>query len=97
MMLGLLGDARPTLEELCRHITPEHASNWRKIGIQLGIFFSDLNAIEQVYPGLHEICCNEMFEKWLQSDPNATWNNVFDAVGIESWYKDPSKFNKQIG
>ena len=91
------GECRPTLEELCRHITPEHAANWRKIGIELGVFYTDLNAIEQVYSGLHEICCNEMFEKWLQNQPQATWNDVFKAVGIESWYDNPDRYHQLTG
>ena len=89
----ITGDSRPTLEELCHHITPEHAVNWRRIGVQLGIVDSNLNAIEQIYPGLHEICCNEMFEKWLQNEPKATWNEIFSAVGIESWFDNPDNFH----
>ena len=63
----------------------------------LGVAYGDLTIIEELYPGLFEICCNEMFEKWLQNDTQATWNKIFAAVGIESLnqipnYKPTSKY-----
>ena len=85
-----IGDNRPLLEELCRYITPEYATKWKRIGTELGVAYGDLTVIEEIFPGLHEICCNEMFEKWLHNDSQVTWNRVFAAVGVESWYEIPN-------
>ena len=73
----------PHLKELAKHFTPNYSSYWKKIGIYLKIEKGRLDAIESNYPADVDRCCNEMFSLWLDTDPNAIWSKVCDAIDSE--------------
>ena len=50
------------------------------IGTQLGIDYGFLQGIEASFPSNAFRCCNEMLQKWLQSDCNATWDKICEVV-----------------
>ena len=50
------------------------------IGTQLGIHPGILQGIQASYPADAFRCCNMMLEKWLDTDCNASWDNVFKAI-----------------
>ena len=42
-------------------------------------YVHDLTVIEANYNDVR-VRCREMFDKWLQVDPKATWNQLIDAL-----------------
>ncbi|XP_065899282.1 NLR family CARD domain-containing protein 3-like isoform X2 [Dysidea avara] len=72
--------AIPTLKDLFKYVTPEYASNWKRIGILLGMSVGVLNAIERSFPTDTNWCCERMFEKWLAMDTAPSWNKIFLAI-----------------
>ena len=70
----------PLLKDLCEHITPQYAADWKVIGILLGLPSGELNAIEAGYPTNVKWCCNQMLEKWLDIDATATWRKLLTII-----------------
>ena len=50
------------------------------LGTLLGVRSGDLKIIEASYPNNPRRCCNEMLEKWLDTDPTASWNKLDAAI-----------------
>ena len=73
-------NSAPSLKDLYQHITPQYAADWKAIGTLLGLPSGELNAIEAGYPTNVRWCCNHMFEKWLEVDPNPTWEKIHTAI-----------------
>ena len=71
--ISLLGD-------LYEHVTPEHAANWKEIGVRLGIPNGELNNIEAGWPTNVKWCCNKMWDKWLEIDKSASWNKIRTVI-----------------
>ena len=71
---------RPRLEDLQNDITPYYAAHWTVIGTQLGIHSGILQGIQASYPADAFQCCNKMFEIWLDTDCNATWDKIHKAI-----------------
>ena len=72
--------AVPKQRELQRHVTPQYATEWKQIGVELGLTDAKLRAIRQDNPHRITDCCNEMFSEWLRMDPTATWEKLFVAI-----------------
>ena len=57
-------------------------TEWYDIGLEL--LCSDdvvvLNEIKKNYPTDVNKCCTEMFNKWLQRVPDASWNQLAEAL-----------------
>jgi len=70
----------PTLLELQRRITPQHAPDWREIGVELGLTDSKLREIEVNYPRDVKECCNRMLSEWLKVDTTASWEKLSTAI-----------------
>ena len=70
----------PELKDLYQHITPQYAADWKVIGTLLGLPSGELKAIEAGYPTNVKWCCNQMLEKWLEVDPNASWEKLISVV-----------------
>ena len=54
---------------------------WRKLGLYLGLIYSELKTIEDNYPRDAERCLEECLAKWLTNDTEATWEKIAIAVG----------------
>ena len=58
------------------------AVRWHDLGTQLltddnvGV----LDVIKADHPSDASACCNEMFVKWLELQPNATWSQLMTAL-----------------
>ena len=66
----------PTLRDLCHYVTPCFASQWKVIGIQLGLTQERINIIEEDNRKC-EKQCNEMLSYWLQCKvDNITWKEL---------------------
>ena len=68
------------MKDLQNVITLNYAAQWMVIGTQLGIDYGALQIIERNFPSDVVRCCNEMFQKWLQSDCDATWDKIWEVV-----------------
>ena len=71
--------SKPTPKDLQRCVTPQYATSWREIGIQLDLTNEALSIIQEDYP-LAKRRCNEMLMKWLEVDTNASWQKLLDAI-----------------
>ena len=79
-MLIIIVNSTPLLKDLYQHITPQYAADWRVIGTLLGLPQGELKAIEAGYPTNVKWCCNQMLEKWLDTDTNASWGKLFTII-----------------
>ena len=70
----------PLLKDLYELISPNFGAEWKVIGTCLSLPIGELNIIEANYPNNARCCCNEMLEKWLEMDPNASWEKLFTAI-----------------
>ena len=73
----------PLLKECIQYVTP-HAADWKVIGILLDIPVGELKCIEATNV---KWCCNQMLEKWLEIDPDASWNKlnkVIESLSVSS-------------
>ena len=73
-------DTTPSLAQLFKDVTPQHAANWKVIGTLLGLPSGKLNAIEAAWPTNLEWCCNKMLETWLDIDTTASWEKINAAI-----------------
>ena len=78
-MSSCLVVSQPNLADLAKYVTPRYSSYWKKIGIHLNVEKGRLNAIECDYKYVDR-CCDQMFALWRDTDHNATWSKVFDAI-----------------
>ena len=46
----------------------------------MGIELGNLNTIRANHSGDVEGCCKDLWEKWLELDPGATWDKLFTAI-----------------
>ena len=46
----------------------------------MGIERGHLNTIKANHPGDVEVCCKDLWEKWLDMDPEATWDKLLSAI-----------------
>ena len=56
-------------------------NNWYDIGLEL--LDSDNGALDVIkanYPNDNEKCCTEIFKKWLQCRPDASWRQLAEAL-----------------
>ena len=60
----------------------ESLSDWRRLGINLGIPAHVLRTIVEDHPGNAGMCKFAMVETWLHTNPSATWKDVMEAVGM---------------
>ena len=75
-----VGSERPKLKDLYKHVTPCYAAQWEDIGVYLDIELGHLKTIKVDHPGDTSGCCKNLWKKWLELDPNATWEKLFTAI-----------------
>ena len=74
--------SKPTRRQISDLVVLEATTHWKEIGIQLleKKYDSKLDAIELDFSTNNTKCCNEMFKLWLQTDEQATWIKLLDAL-----------------
>ena len=76
---GKPSDDRPKLKDVLKELLPL-ATEWKTIGILLGIQKHILDKIKKDEDGVCD-CLQEMLAEWLkQVDPPSIWRNLADAV-----------------
>ena len=61
-------------------MVPGAAPHWSSIGIELLLDNSQISTITKDHPSDHAECCRKMFALWLDENPQATWQNLLDAL-----------------
>ena len=82
MPLFAIDNSRPTVKDLYEKITPNFAVHWKTLGVFLGVPKGELDAIEYNFFRNCQECCNRMLVLWLDTDSNASWKNIHDAVNL---------------
>ena len=80
---ALLGNTTPKLSDLQKDIVPQYAARWRDLGIQLNIPIHtlDIIAADNVHHREHaRSCCRCMLNKWIETNTEATWNELHEAI-----------------
>ena len=70
---------KPDVKTLCNELVS--VSDWRKLGLNLGVQDYELDKIERSHPS--EDCgrwMQETFSLWLRHTPNASWGDVVGAL-----------------
>ena len=80
----LLGCNRPLLKDLYEFVVPSVADRWRDIGVQLlhPTLVDDrtLDVIAADHQNSVKECCRNMFEKWLETQIDASWKQLLEAI-----------------
>ena len=75
-----IGDKKPNIRDVNRYIVEQHAAQWERIGLELGLKDYQIANITKDYPNSSVTCCREMLQKWLNSDLSASWGKLDDAI-----------------
>ena len=77
----------------------EAANKWKDLGHQLlaDEYKGALNIIEADYRQDAAECCKRMFQKWLETTTNATWDQVIEALEKIQLIQLASTLSHQIG
>ena len=78
--MHLFTELKPTALYLSRLCFIKFATKWSNIGLELDIDSEVLDIIDADYKNDVQKCCSIMLRKWLDSDPEASWGKLFDAV-----------------
>ena len=76
-------EGRPTiklLKQIMRIKDIDIATHWYDLGLELVDSNSILKGIKADHPNDVNACCSVMFEKWLEIDPDASWNKLIAAL-----------------
>ena len=83
-MVMYTGDDHPILRDLYDHVVPSVADKWRDLGVKLlhptKIEQRVLEVIAADHPHSVENCCKSMFEKWLNTQEDASWQQLLEAL-----------------
>ena len=90
--LYIVGHHYPTLKQISNNLKPDTsglAARWYDLGKQLltDDTVGALDVIKADHANGVSACCNKMFVKWLELQPNATWSQLMTAlenIGMES-------------
>jgi len=78
------GDDRPILRTLYDQVVPLVADKWRDLGVHLlepsQIRQRVLEVIAADHPHSVEDCCKSVFEKWLNTQEDASWEQLLEAL-----------------
>ena len=79
---------------------PSVADKWRDIGVQLlhPTLISNrvLEVIAADHPHSVEGCCKSMFEKWLDTQKDASWNQLVEAIKTIKLHAFASTLQKDV-
>ncbi|XP_065917658.1 protein NLRC3-like [Dysidea avara] len=77
-------DNRPILRDLYDQVVPSIADKWKDLGVQLlDPSLIDQRVLEVIaadHPHSVEDCCKSVFEKWLNTQEDASWQQLLEAL-----------------
>jgi len=68
------------MRDLNRYVTKKFAADWKDIGLELGLQLDTLKIIKKNNPQQAEDCFEEVLDKWIKLNPNATWKTLEVAL-----------------
>ena len=74
---------RPDLRNLNTHVVQQQAIYWEKLGVELGLedyHIANISKDNEHNPNRSVTCCDKMFQKWLEIDPEASWGKLDNAI-----------------
>ena len=81
-------------------MVPFVADKWRDIGVRLLpptlVDNRVLEVIAADHPHSVEDCCKGMFDKWLETQKDASWNQLIEAINAIELCSIASKLKKDI-
>ena len=84
MIIMYTGDSRPILRDLYDQVVPSIADKWKDLGVQLlDPSLIDQRVLEVIaadHPHSVEDCCESVFEKWLNTQEDASWQQLLEAL-----------------
>ena len=97
-----IGHHYPTPKQLRDILKPDFsrvATKWSELGVQLldDAETDILYVIKADHPSDVTTCCNEMFERWLRIQPDASWSQLVTAlnkIGLKVVAEDINKLIK---
>ena len=96
----ILGCDRPQLKDLYEHVVPLVADKWKDIGVHLlhctVIDNRALTVIAANHPHSVEGCCKSMFEKWLETQKDASWSQLIEVIKTIGLLSLASKLEKDL-
>ena len=92
-MLNFTVCNRPSLEDLRQHFVPHYATQWKQIGILLGLDSQSLEDIEDNSTDFKQRC-SQMLMRWLEMDPTASWQKLFTIIDSPAVFGDQSATDK---
>ena len=74
--------SRPILKDLVNRVLPHVAVKWYDLGLELldPVNEHELEIIEKDVRDDAKMGCRKMFKKWLDSDEEASWEKVIQAL-----------------
>ena len=82
-ILHVTGDDTPLMKELDTNVVHQYASQWKQLGLKLGLQQYDINNISEDHTHITDrsiTCCEAMLEKWLQFISSPTWGKLDDVI-----------------
>ena len=93
-------NTRPLLKDLYERVVPSVADKWRDIGVQLlhPTLVDDrvLDVIAADHPHSVEECCKSMFEKWLETQKDASWKELLEVIKKIELHSIADKLEKEL-
>ena len=75
---------QPQLKDLYEHVVPSVADKWWDMGVHLlHPTLIDGRALEVIaadHSHRVEECCKSMFKRWLETQRDASWNQLLEAI-----------------
>ena len=95
----ITGHHYPTPKQLRNILKPDTsglAVRWYDLGTELltDDTVGTLDVIKFDYPNDASACCNKMFVRWLELQPNATWSQLIIALNNIGMKTAAEKVNK---
>ena len=82
MFLLYVGTDHPALRYLYKYVKADIANDWFEIGVELFDVGDEavLKTIKKNFPGDANKCASEMLQLWLDRKPEASWNQLLEAL-----------------
>ena len=82
------------------HVVPSVSDKWKDIGVHLLhptlIKERTLEVIAANHPQSVEECCKSMFKKWLETQKDASWNQLIEVIKSIGLLFLASKLEKDV-
>ena len=93
-----IGCDHPSLRYLNKYVRTEASTKWHDLGLELLKTEDEgkLNEIKKNNPQDNGECCKQMFQFWLEKYPEATWNQLIQALRVYGLNQLASKINRML-